>query len=201
MSSLTDQVGITRQLAELNRFIQTACAFTGPRPERLPWRTNETDPACIALKEVLAEEIKALSDEGIVNFLSGMAQGVDQYCAAAVLALRENNSKIRLHCILPCISQTDKWAARARVQYRAILDQADSIVYVSREEHSESMMARNHFLVNYSAVLLAVYHDNGIRRSGTAATVRYARKQGRRLIAIDPDTLQITREGSAHRQN
>ena len=29
------------------------CCFTGHRPEKLPWRNNEADPRCIALKERL----------------------------------------------------------------------------------------------------------------------------------------------------
>ncbi len=42
-------------------------------------------------------------------------------------------------------------------------------------------------------MLLAVY--NGVRRSGTGATVNYARKQGREIIVIDPLTLSVTHEG------
>ena len=36
------------------------CAFTGHRPRKLPWRRNETDSRCAALKAVLAEQIAAL---------------------------------------------------------------------------------------------------------------------------------------------
>ena len=39
----------------------TTCAFTGHRPHRLPWRDNEDAPRCIALKEVLTEQITALA--------------------------------------------------------------------------------------------------------------------------------------------
>ena len=44
-------------------------------------------------------------------------------------------------------------------------------------------------MVNYSSVLMAVY--NGDYRSGTAMTVRYARKMGRELYIINPVTTQI----------
>ena len=37
------------------------CAFTGHRPEHLPWRTDETDARCAALKAVLQWEVSALA--------------------------------------------------------------------------------------------------------------------------------------------
>ena len=42
------------------------------------------------------------------------------------------------------------------------------------------------------ALTLAVY--NGERRGGTAATVRYARKLGRRVFILDPISLKVTSE-------
>ena len=46
------------------------------------------------------------------------------------------------------------------------------------------MLERNRRLVESAAVLLAVY--NGEWRGGTAATIRYAQKLGRKLIVLDP---------------
>ena len=56
---------------------QNACAFTGHRPKSFPWKYNETARGCVLLKEVLAAQITALADHGVVDFLSGMALGVD----------------------------------------------------------------------------------------------------------------------------
>ena len=72
------------------------------------------------------------------------------------------------------------------------MEQADSIIFVNRADKKNCMLERDRFLVSYASVVLAVY--NGERRSGTAATVRYARKLGRELIVIDPATLAVTRE-------
>ena len=65
------------QLAALTGFINRACAFTGHRPKKLPWRTDETAPGCVALKELLAAQIGALVEDGCTEFLSGMAEGTD----------------------------------------------------------------------------------------------------------------------------
>ena len=71
--------------------IETTCAFTGHRPKSFPWKYDESTPDCILLKEVLTAQIKALADKGVTDFLSGMAQGVDLWCAQIVLALRKKS--------------------------------------------------------------------------------------------------------------
>jgi len=170
------------------------CAFSGHRPSKFPWKYNETDPRCIALKAALTEQIENLVDRGVTGFLCGMAEGTDIYCAKIVLALREKNPalKLKLHCILPCTSQAEKWSTSSQELYRSILERADSVVYVSREYHKNCMLDRNRFMVEHAPILLAVY--NGEHRGGTAATVRYAQKMGREIIVIDPITQSVPHE-------
>ncbi len=175
--------------------IGKSCAFTGHRPKSFPWRYNEMDARCVALKETLAEQITRLAENGITEYLSGMAEATDTWAALSVLALREKNPSLRLHCILPCKSQADKWNPQARELYRSILDQSDSIVWVNREYTQNCMLERNRFLVSHAALLLAVY--DGGQRSGTAATVNNARRLGREIIIIDPITRLISYEESA----
>ena len=173
--------------------INRCCAFTGHRPHKFPWKYDEADSRCVALKAVLAEQIAALVNAGFTQFLSGMAEATDTWSALSVLDLREKNSAIKLHCILPCKEQADKWSVSSRDLYHSILDRADSIIYVSRAYHKNCMLDRNRFLVDHASMLLAVY--NGVRRSGTGATVNYARKLGREIIVIDPLILSVTHEG------
>lgn len=171
------------------------CAFTGHRPSKLPWRYDEADERCVALKAALAEQIAKLVEAGFTQFLSGMAEATDTWSALSVLSLREKNPAIKLHCILPCTAQAEKWSASSRDLYRSILERADSVVYVSRDYHKDCMLERNRFLVEHADLLLAVY--NGVRRSGTGATVNSARKMGREIIVIDPITRLISHEDIA----
>ena len=164
--------------------IERCCAFTGHRPRKFPWGDNETDARCIALKKALAEEIAKLVDAGYTDFLSGMAEGTDAWAALAVLALKKENPALKLHCVLPCEGQADGWSASARERYFSILEQADEVVYVSREYHDGCMLKRNRYLVDHAACLLAVY--NGEWRGGTAMTVRYAQKLGREITILNP---------------
>ena len=87
---------------------------------------------------------------------------------------------------MPCEAQADQWSDSARELYRSILEQADEVVYVSREYSKDCMLKRNRYLVDHAACLLAVY--NGEWRGGTAMTVRYARKLGREVIILNPHT-------------
>lgn len=50
------------------------------------------------------------------------------------------------------------------------------------------MLDRNKKMVSSAEILLAVY--NGEQRGGTAATVRYARQAGRKIIIIDPNRYE-----------
>lgn len=150
--------------------VRKTCAFTGHRPKKLPWGYNETDVRCVALKVALERQIRSLVQEGVTDFLSGMAEGIDLLAAEIVLNLHKG--------------QETEWSAASQARYHAILAQADSIIYVSRIFRKNCMLERNHFLAAHSDVLLAVY--NGEYRGGTAATIRYAQKLGHSVIILDP---------------
>ena len=173
--------------------IKRCCAFTGHRPHKLPWKYDETDSRCIRLKIALVEQITVLMENGVTRFFSGMAEGTDCWAARAVLDLRIEHPELELHCVLPCEGQADKWEVSSQEQYQAILKQANSVEYVSREYHKNCMLDRNRRLVDSASFLLAVY--NGEWRGGTAATVRYARKLGRKIMILDPASCQVSREG------
>lgn len=173
--------------------LNKCCAFTGHRPAKFPWKYNEQDERCQKLRKALYQQIEKLIIAGVTDFFTGMALGTDTWAAMAVLALREKNPSIRLHCLLPCEGQEGVWPAAAQVRYNCILSQADSVEYVSRAYHQKCMLDRDRRLVASAAFLLAVY--NGEQYGGTAATVRYAQKADREIIMIHPTTLRITREG------
>lgn len=164
--------------------LEQCCAFTGHRPKKFPWGYNESDARCITLKKALADEISRLAKAGYTDFFSGMAEGADTWAALTVLALKREDPALKLHCILPCEGQADGWSASARDLYSSILVQADKVLYVNRQYQPGCMLERNRYLVDHAACLLAVY--NGEQRGGTAMTVRYAKKLGRKMIVIAP---------------
>ena len=54
---------------------RTTCAFTGHRPHKFPWKYNETDSRCVALKAALAAKITELAEAGITGCYCGGADG------------------------------------------------------------------------------------------------------------------------------
>lgn len=165
----------------------------GHRPKSFPWGYEESARDCLLLKEVLEAQITALAEQGVTDFLSGMAQGVDLWSSQIVLDLQKKNPALKLHCVLPCKGQESKWTASAQERYRSILAQANEVVYVGQEYSRDCMLERNRYLVDHSSVLLAVY--NGTRRSGTGATIRCALKEKREVIIINPVSRNISLQG------
>jgi len=173
--------------------VNSSCAFTGHRPHKFPWRYNESDPACTALKTILFQQVMKLVQTGITDYYSGMADGSDVWLSQIVLSIREKNPALRLYCLLPCEGQERKWNEIAQKRYHSILEQANGVRYISRRYYEGCMLERNRQLVNSAGILLAVY--NGEQRGGTAATVRYARKLKRRIIIVEPYSHALTFEG------
>lgn len=172
--------------------LDKSCSFTGHRPHKFPWKYDEANSRCVALKAKLTEQITKLAENGVTDFYSGGADGVDCWASLIVLELRQKNPALKLHLILPHEGQADRWSEPAQERYRTILKQADSVEYVSRRYYDGCMLDRNHRLVEAAGLLLAVY--NGERGGGTAATVRYARKLERKIILLDPVSLKIAGE-------
>ncbi len=101
----------------------------------------------------------------------------------------EKRHELKLHCILPCLGQGRAWSEEAKALYLSIVKQADSRVYTSRAYYNNCMLDRNRFLVDHSDLLFAVY--SGISSGGTAYTVNYARRLGRKIIILDPLAMDV----------
>ena len=59
------------------------CTFTGHRPERLPWGSDESDARCAALRTLIQRAVTQACADGFDAFLCGMARGCDMYFAEA----------------------------------------------------------------------------------------------------------------------
>ena len=166
----------------------STCCFTGHRPQSLPFRLNEKDKRCVALREKLKAKIEQLiTEEKVTCFISGMALGIDQICAELVLELKEQHAKITLECAIPCEEQAIKWTEPQRDRYFWIAEQCDKETMLQHHYDKECMQKRNKYMVDNSQIVIAVW--NG-KPSGTGNTVRYTQEQGKTVIVIDPQTLE-----------
>lgn len=159
----------------------SACAFTGNRPEKLPWGSDERDERCVELKDRIEDAVRRVYRAGARRFICGMAKGCDMYFAEAVIALRDEYYGITLEAAIPCESQTRGWPERDRERYNYILHQCDSVTLVSREYTPGCMQRRNKYMVNASQILIAAH--TGVP-GGTETTIHYAKSVGVRVIEL-----------------
>ncbi len=151
------------------------CCFTGHRPDKLPWHTNEKDPRCAHLLQAMDQALERAYQAGCRHFICGMARGCDLYFCAQVLALRDRYADVTVEAAIPCQSQTDGWPEEERARHAALLDQCNFETMVQHHYDRGCMMRRNRYMVDRSCRIIAVY--DGIPKGGTASTLAYAMKQ------------------------
>lgn len=158
--------------------------FTGHRPQDLGG-FDDAAPVNIHVQRRLADEVARLHDAGARSFVSGMALGVDQWAAQAVLAMRDAGAGVRLVAAVPCDGQDARWPSSSRVKYRSLLSRADEVHVVAPGPYEGwKMQARNEWMVDRSARVVAVW--KGKESGGTFNCLTYARRVGREVILIDP---------------
>ena len=83
-------------------------AFTGYRPEKMPFAENKKDEAYLRFREAQLKVINRLIERGYTSFVSGAAQGFDTWVAEDILTLRKKNKELSLECAIPFPDQAKK---------------------------------------------------------------------------------------------
>jgi len=161
---------------------EITCCFTGHRTEKLPWKENEYDPTCLALKERLYDTLHALYRSGYRRFICGMATGADLYFGEAVVALRDEHPDVILEGAIPFDGQADRWPQTLRKRYFRLAEECDEKTILHTTYTPDCMMDRNRYMVDNSNLLIAVY--NG-KPGGTQKTMLYAMRHGVEIIQLD----------------
>ena len=159
------------------------CAFTGYRPQKMPFGFNEADPRCVEFKARLRATIEDLIGHGYAHFISGGALGMDMFAAEAVMDLKRDYPWIILEMVCPFEAQPAKWAPEYQERYYRLMDDADMVTVISHKYTRSCMFRRNRYLVDNADLLLAAYDG---QPGGTAMTVGYAREMGIPIQTIMP---------------
>lgn len=160
-----------------------SCCFTGHRPGKLPWGSNENDPRCVALKQRLGDAIEVAYAAGYRHFICGMARGCDFYFCEAVLQLRGKYADVTVEAAIPCPSQADSWPAAERRRYHRLVESCDYETLVQEAYSPGCMQRRNRYMVDHAGLLIAVH--NG-QPGGTRSTIEYAMRRGLTIVDIPP---------------
>lgn len=158
-----------------------SCCFTGHRPGKLPWRYNEMDPRCLALKHRMADAVELAYEEGFRHFLCGMARGCDLYFCEAALSLREAHPDVTVEAAIPCPTQADMWPAAQRERYARLVAACDFETMVSDHYTSVCMRRRNRYMVEHASLIIAAFDGSA---GGTRYTVEYAMRQGLAIVDL-----------------
>jgi uncharacterized phage-like protein YoqJ len=166
------------------------CCFTGHRPVKFLFKYNEQHPDCIKIKTLLRQEIETAIRNGYDYFITGMALGVDMWSAEEVLQLRRIYPHIRLEAAIPCLNQERTWPFSSQQRYRNILNQVNTIHYVSRETYKPYLMLqRDEYMVDKSSLLIAVFDGS---KGGTKHTFDYALTKGISIVRINPISFEVS---------
>ena len=127
--------------------------------------------------------IKVLNEKmGVDTFVCGGAIGFDIEMGELVLKLKEEHSEVKLWLFLPCINQDERWNATDKARRQALIDRADYIDCPQVYYDSTVMKKRNYKMVD--TCYYGISYFNGKRVSGTAQTLRYAKKMERKLFNL-----------------
>lgn len=137
-------------------------AFTGHR--------NYDGSADAELRELL----QGLYADGYRRFLCGMSWGFDLAAAEAVVELREQYADVQLVAVEPYAWFGRLFRGDDAELYERIKATADEVVVVGDSGEPMDYIARNDYLVEHASAVVAWW--SGVKRGGTAYTVKQARK-------------------------
>lgn len=158
-------------------------AFTGYRPQKMPFGFDEQDERCIDFKKRLRDTIESFIWQGYQHFISGGAMGMDMYAAEIVLELKKKYPEILLEMVSPFDGQTAKWAPEYQQRHDALFEKADIVTATGHAFTKSCMFVRNRYLVDNADMLLAAFDG---QPGGTEMTIRYAKQMGIQVCCIKP---------------
>lgn len=147
-----------------------ACMVTGHRA-LAPQKDGE-------IRFALRQELFRAIDQGYTHFLSGFAQGVDLLFAELVVQMKERFPYVTLEAALP-------HPQRLRCpdpRFQELLAACDVLGVHSPAYGPQCFMKRNRYMVSRAQRVIGLY--DGRPGGGTAATLRYAARQGKEIVTI-----------------
>lgn len=122
-------------------------------------------------EEGLRTELVRAIESGFTHFISGFADGADLLFAKLVLEYQPHYG-LKLEAAIPYPGRLHS----PDPLFQSLLARCNIVRVHSPQYFRGCFMVRNHYMVNHSQRVIAVY--DGRSSGGTAATVRYARANG-----------------------
>lgn len=132
------------------------------------------------VKTALLHEIEKAVADGFTRFMSGFAEGVDQYFAEIVLEKRKKNPVLELIAVIPYQKRLDSLMERGRTY--EMLEGCADVVVMQEKYHPSVYSHRNRYMATHSDRVIAVY--DGREKGGTVRTIRFAHQFRKELREI-----------------
>lgn len=131
--------------------------------------------------KIVRKIIICLIERDVIYFGNGGALGFDLFTANIVLELRKIYPQIKLIMVLPCETQTKLWKEEDILSYNKVLNQADKLVYVSKDYTPRCMLDRNDHMIKHSNYCIAYVTK---KTGGSAYTITLAEKESLKIINV-----------------
>lgn len=155
-------------------------AFTGYRPEKFAFPLLAGDSYYDEFYKNLYNAIKNEVKEN-TTFYCGGAMGFDIIAGEIVLKLKEKTPSINFVMAVPFFEQNKFFTPGWSERYKALIKQANKVVYLEEKYVNGCYHKRNRYLVDNADTIITYY--NG-KSGGTKYTLDLATKKGLKIINI-----------------
>lgn len=163
---------------------ENTCCFTGHREYKLPWGSDEDDPAAASCSS--SSSTPWTPSTPPASATSSAAWPTAATCIFdAARYLRLQHPEVTIEAAIPYAGQADRWRPELRERYAYDLRQCDYQTLVQEAYTPGCMMRRNRYMVDASRILIAAFDG---RPGGTARTLEYAARRRLEIIQIPIDS-------------
>lgn len=156
---------------------------------RFPWGFDEEDASCAKMKMELAQQIMALRQGGVSQFLVACDCGVGLYAAEIVNGLRMTDRDLMLLCYTPHEEQATKWAPYLRERYFDMLAACTYLSAVCEVGAPDAQLQTYRQIIDLADVVLYVSDTDAPAASGAEDTaLAYALAQ-KPVLVLHPTEL------------
>lgn len=142
------------------------------------------------VKAVLLREIEKAVTDGFTCFMSGFAEGVDQYFVEMVMEKQKDNPALELIAVIPYRKRLD--SLRAKGQTFEMLEACTDVIVMQEEYHPSVYSHRNRYMAQHSDRVIAVY--DGREKGGTVRTIRFAHQMKKELREIPVGEIHLPKK-------
>lgn len=169
--------------------------FTGHRPQDLNGFDPQDNVEIISMGR--DSVIDLIENHGVTNFYAGGAIGWDTWMAKVIIGLRRTlYPHIKLILAIPCKGQWEVWKEHNPediFEWMRIYEQADKVEYAYNNLYEHWVLPnRNTYMVDRGLYCIACW--NGKESGGTWDCLKKSRKKERKIITINPRTMEINKE-------